>query len=334
MRETTTSLRNRGCLQSRTIGFTLVELLVVIAIIGILIALLLPAVQAAREAARRMQCSNHLHQIGVAFLNHHNSQNHLPTGGWGWRWIGDPDRGYDRAQPGGWGYNILEYLELDNLRDMGAGDASIPKRMALGTLAAIPIETFNCPTRRAAKVYPYVHGSPFRNCNYPKGAGRTDYAANFGNLAPLNQDGPEHLQAGDIWSDAMWEATGNNGICYQRSEVTLGAISDGTSQTYMVGERYLNPDNYETGVASADDQNLYMGHDWDIIRSGYLSYRPAQDRSGFDYGWAFGSAHASGFNMAMCDGSVHFISYDIHSRVHSRFSGRNDGEVVTAEDRE
>ena len=93
--------------RKRKSGFTLVELLVVIAIIGILIAMLLPAVQAAREAARRLQCSSQLKQIGVAFHNHAATHRHYPTGGWGWRWIGDPDRGYGKAQPGGWVYNIL-----------------------------------------------------------------------------------------------------------------------------------------------------------------------------------------------------------------------------------
>jgi prepilin-type N-terminal cleavage/methylation domain-containing protein len=75
-------------------GFSLVEALVVIAIIGLLVALLLAGVQAAREAARRMQCQNQLKQIALAALLHENTHRHLPAGGWGNQWVGDPDRGF------------------------------------------------------------------------------------------------------------------------------------------------------------------------------------------------------------------------------------------------
>ena len=102
----------------RVRGFTLVELLVVIAIIGILVALLLPAIQAAREAARRNACKNQLKQLALGCMNYESSIKHLPSGGWGSKWLGDADRGSGPNQSGGWIYNILPFIEQQNLHDM------------------------------------------------------------------------------------------------------------------------------------------------------------------------------------------------------------------------
>src|SRR3954451_3369851 len=88
-------------------GFTLVELLVVIATIGLLVALLLPAIQSAREAARRTQCKNNLKQIGLGCLNHADAHKFFPSGGWGFDWTADPNRGYGPDQPGSWSSDIL-----------------------------------------------------------------------------------------------------------------------------------------------------------------------------------------------------------------------------------
>ena len=106
------------------IGFTLIELLVVIAIIGTLIALLIPAVQAAREAARRLQCGNHIKQLALAVTNHESALCSFPTGGWHKTWLGHPDRQFGGKQPGGWIYNVLPFLEQGALHDLGATGTS------------------------------------------------------------------------------------------------------------------------------------------------------------------------------------------------------------------
>src|SRR6478736_8706160 len=143
--------RNSERKRSLQSGFTLVELLVVIAIIGILVALLLPAIQAAREAARRAQCKNHLRQIAVGCLNYESSNKAFPAGGWGFRWMGDPDRGMGRGQPGGWVYQVCPYLEETVVFSVGKGMPDAQKRTELQKQMAAVIPVFNCPSRRTGQ---------------------------------------------------------------------------------------------------------------------------------------------------------------------------------------
>src|SRR4051794_15733543 len=253
--------------RSRSRGFTLVELLVVIAIIGIPVALLLPAIQAAREAARRSQCVNNLKQIGLACLNHTDTHRHFPSGGWGYDWTADANRGYGAEQPGSWIYNILDFVEEGNLRTLGKSLATTSAgfQSASITLHQTPVAVFNCPSRRAARIYPSPWGPPGNQpiCEQPwladiarQGVAKSDYAANAGDSREFAGDNfcrPKSYATIDPtkWTPTnVCKKTGNaqddanvqfcqSGIIYYRSALKTSQITDGTSKTYMVGEKWL-----------------------------------------------------------------------------------------------
>jgi prepilin-type N-terminal cleavage/methylation domain-containing protein len=333
-------------------GFTLVELLVVIAIIGVLVALLLPAVQAAREAARRSQCSNQLRQIALAWHGHHDVHGGLPSGGWGWKWMADPDRGSGKKQPGSWAYSILPFMEAGSTYQVGKGVTNpADKKAALAKLASTVVAGFNCPSRRAAKTYPNRNaGSADQfNANSPDTIARGDYAGNLGpeigqkageptglcgrftqwcggpppDKADLNQE---------FVANRFDQHQRNGGILFQRTAVNFKEITDGTSQTYMVGEKFLQPRYYEDHSqggkdAENDDQGLWYGDDLDNNRNTELP--PAQDQDGLTVQFIFGSPHAGGMNMALCDASVRNIAYDIDQVTHKWLGHRSDGETLS-----
>ena len=264
-------------------GFTLVELLVVIAIIGILVALLLPAIQAAREAARRTQCSNQLKQLALAFHNHHDTHRHLPTGGWQFAWLGYPDYGYGKNQPGGWMYNILPYIEEQNLHDIGKGATTLAAiRAATKQRVQSPFEGMNCPTRRRANVYPFISsGVTFSLTDVFDVCSKTDYAANAGDMispeingGPPANDNYQSVRDGYNWSlygsTTYSQYIGDNkptGVVFGRSEINFRQILDGTSSTYMVGEKYMSQDEYLTGLDFGDNEPAFSGNNTDTLRT-------------------------------------------------------------------
>ncbi|HVX59084.1 MAG TPA: DUF1559 domain-containing protein [Pirellulales bacterium] len=278
-------------------GFTLVELLVVIAIIGILIALLLPAVQAAREAARRTECTNHLKQLAIGFQNYHDTYRVLPDGGKDGATSpvntltpNCSSHKYNGCSRGewNWAYQLLPFVEQLNLYQQPNDN----------TILNTPVATYYCPTRRAALIF---HGHA-----------KTDYAGNGG--------------------DAF---RSYNGAVVERmvvSPVRMADIFDGTSSTIIVGEKQQNIKNL--GASGGDNEAwVNAGWDQDDMRFGILTYPPAPDA---DYppepptywSYRFGSSHPAVFNAAFADGSVRAINYSITPEMFRRMCVRNDQLAV------
>ena len=345
-------------MRRRVAGFTLVELLVVIAIIGVLVALLLPAVQAAREAARRAQCKNNLKQMALGALNHADIQKHFPTGGWGWFWAGDPDRGFGKDQPGGWIYNTLPFLEQAALHDQGKDGhpdvVTVGQRTTAVKTLSSPLDTITCPSRRpGGRTFPYnpQDTQGVFNSQKPTMVGKSDYAMNAGTVYVEIAAFPATYAAaaGFTWLETQLSTSSPpqdpslvlNGISFQRSQVSFRQITDGTSNTYMIGEKALTSTNYETGTDAGDNESWCTGFNNDNYRKtangnygSLTSLTPLLDAPEYPANVpgqnAFGSAHAGGVNMAYCDGSIHTVNYEVDWQVHRDLGDRADGNVTAA----
>jgi len=322
-------------------AFTLVELLVVIAIIGVLVALLLPAVQAAREAGRRTECVNHLKQIGQGVQNFTSNRNHLPAGGWH-SWSGDdnltPSRWYVPGKlpsieelPVGWPFQILPYIEEESV--LNDPDWENVKHRT--------ISLYFCPSRRGPTqntketdpgylngMMDYASATPARRA--------TDSIAHFeywGNTDPFFI-APDKLYLGMIIRTKSCPVIGFNDV------------KDGVSKTLLISEKFLPLDNYDGGGPyfggqirkfEGDDRGWSDGWDYDIVRSTAIQPKadhaiPAQDYNKADVFWqermTFGSAHSAGIQAVFGDNSVRTVSYDIDRKVFNHLGNRNDGQVV------
>ena len=325
----------------RHAAFTLVELLVVIAIIGMLVGLLLPAVQQAREAARQMQCGNNLKNMGLGALNHEATSKLFPSGGWELEWVGDPDRGFGPKQPGSWLYSLLPFIEQNALHQLGAdgnpNDISPSQKEGATIVTQTPLAIACCPSRRTPVLSFGEQNRNRYNATICGQIAKSDYAGNAGSGSVFRSTSPSSIsQAEQTIKAGTWSPSGN-GVIYAISEVSIGEVRDGTTNTYLIGERYLRPETYfastSSNVDAGDDFGMFIGMDNDTCRSTAVSCNPTQDRTSYDNSSSrFGSTHAGAFGMAMCDGSVHRISYSIDSETHRDLGIRNDGKVAILPD--
>lgn len=313
---------NSGVNPSRT-GFTLVELLVVIAIIGMLMGLLLPAVQQAREAARQLSCSNNLHQVSLALSNHMATLKYFPSGGvHGYQYVGDADRTL-QEQRSTWTYAITPYMELQALHDSKISDR-------IKTI----IPMLYCPSRRPPKMYmSLARGMEAR---LPDGTSQT---ATLGSTAPkTDYAGNAGSHPNNCCFDANWrndaaiskQVDEYGPVIHSESSVSQADITDGMSNTFLVGEKYLNTSIY-TGKSSStdggDDDCHFSGRNHDNARIAYGG-RLYQDRDGFGNDQAFGSTHAGNAFFSFCDAHVSAISYSINTSVLADLCNRSDGDVI------
>ncbi|QEH38334.1 putative major pilin subunit [Aquisphaera giovannonii] len=314
-------------------GFTLIELLVVIAIIAVLIALLLPAVQSAREAARRTQCVNNLKQIGLALHNYHDAVGALPPG-----YISALPKGADPITSDqdlgagwAWGALILSQLEQDPAYHAVNFNLDVASP-ANQTMSVFTIGAYLCPsdvTRPQVGVYPF-YDSPFP----PSGATPVDYVSGSNYVGTFG--------TGEIGD----RPGGGDGCFFRNSRVTIAGITDGTSQTFLVGER-SHTLSYATWTARSLNGWLYKTS---AVEGGRDQFDPEPEESwtmilgpiGTDGGTRtpnnqmahvedYWSLHPGGVNFLLADGSVRFIKSSIHPTVYRAMATRAGGEVVSAD---
>jgi len=301
-------------------AFTLVELLVVIAIVGLLIALLLPAVQRAREAARRTQCTNNLKQIGLAYHNHESTYGAFP-----------PFSIYDSTKSVGWGLFLLPFLEQQPLYDRYNMEApffySNPQYgIANQEVSNTPLDFFRCPSAPERGSYTYTF-------NYPGYSAMTWQAwpADYSPVAAVSLSLDNYLELG--------HASGQLAGALQPDQVTpINALRDGTSQTILIVEMAGKNDLWQNGENTGQKlSGLYGGQGgwadatsgasqlYGSTHDGTISPGPRGINCSNDYGlYAF---HAGGANVLFADGSVGLLRENIEIRILAGLITRAGGEA-------
>ncbi len=304
-------------------GFTLVELLVCIAIIGVLVGLIMPAVQGAREAARRTQCMNNLRQLALAAHNCDSAKRYLPSyaGEVNGLTIFPEYRIRDARMMGpNWIVECLFYSEMDILGHQlrkYATDQPIPMDDVLRKSITTPVPFLYCPSRRPAEAYPLHNDFADR---FGETAARTDYAINGGAAEPTPGN------------DAILNSVGD-GVWIYGIRARPRDIRDGLSSTYLYGEKAMDLAKKTNGRCFGD-RSPYIG--WPnhhLALNSYVRFAelpPNVDtRTNCLACHNFGSSHPAGWNVAMCDGSIRTQSFFLKLEVHRALASIENGEVFT-----
>lgn len=296
----------------RSRGFTLIELLVVIAIIAILIALLLPAVQQAREAARRTQCKNNMKQLGLALHNYHDVHRAFPPG-----WIavdGRVQNAHDGLNGAGWGTMILPYLDQAPLYELFNADLAIHDLLNVPFINNV-LPAWQCPSDpKPDKWEIEEEGSPGTVLAELPTA---NYIAAFGTE---ELDGCENAR-GTAPVAANGQCRGD-GMFYHNSKVRMRDLTDGTTNTFMVGERRTDA---ELGWYSTWPGMVAEGEEAFQRILGSADHVPNDPVGHLD---DFSSNHVGGAQFVLGDGSVRFISENIDHGLYQSLATIQGGEIV------
>src|SRR5262245_18134865 len=279
-------------------GFTLIELLVVIAIISILMGLMLPAVQKAREAANRLHCANNLKQIGLAMHNYHNTWNELP-----------PTRTKSR---GGITWAVLILPEMENSALFYAWDRDKEYSQQTETARLGRVKNYFCASRRNWQVSPTTSisgGTEETSGPYHVSGALGDYAVSL--------DRTGHVESEE-------SCPGMSGVFEAKSGIKFVQITDGLSQTIMVGEKHVPIDRLGVGGwdCSIYDSTNHLCFTRAASRAHPLTNDPRS------HGWRFGSMHTGVVQFCFADGSVHALSVNTDPKILEWYGTRNGGEVL------
>jgi prepilin-type N-terminal cleavage/methylation domain-containing protein len=292
--------------RQRAAAFTLIELLVVMAIIAVLTAVLLPAIMRVRAAANNVSCKNNLKQIGIAFINYHDHNGRFPSGGIAPseapNYLAPGQPAGPGKQHGGWGFQILPYLEESNIY-CGGGATTIADCQL--TAISTPIRVLFCPGRRLPEVGP---GKPSWYQDGPPG-----------NVSHAFCDYAAAGFEGNPWPGIVLQ--GYRGQSMVR-------IRDGCSNTLLAADKRLNL--WRLDFYRPDDHEGYTCA-WGADTMRFTTLPPLPDyyeTGGGDGGKRFGSSHADAFNAVFADGSTHSILYTIDPSVFASLGCINDGGVI------